>query len=131
MAPKLDKATPYEFISAWNALKKSETVQPYYDLLKQIKPSDIKNVISNKLDGAMLNNILRCVAEHYLPNGEGDVSYQLLKNLSTVPRFGTVCMFLSQKDKSEVLSVMNKLESLPSKTYTQGDISKLRKQYIG
>jgi hypothetical protein len=42
VAPKLDKATPYEFISAWNALKKSETVEPYYDLLKQIKPSDIK-----------------------------------------------------------------------------------------
>lgn len=41
-APKLEKATPYEFISAWNALKKSETVKPFYDLLKQIKPGDIK-----------------------------------------------------------------------------------------
>lgn len=41
-APKLDKATPYEFISAWNALKKSESVKPYYDLLKQVKPEDIK-----------------------------------------------------------------------------------------
>lgn len=41
-APKLDKATPYEFISAWNALKKSESVKPYYDLLKQVKPGDIK-----------------------------------------------------------------------------------------
>ena len=39
---KLTKATPYEFISAWNALKKAETVEPYYDLLKQIKPSEIK-----------------------------------------------------------------------------------------
>jgi len=41
-APKLDKATPYEFISAWNALKKADSVKPYYDLLKQVKPEDIK-----------------------------------------------------------------------------------------
>jgi hypothetical protein len=53
-APKLDKATPYEFISAWNALKKAENVKPYYDLLKQIKPSDIK---TGKCDLQYLSNL--------------------------------------------------------------------------
>ncbi|XP_053374130.1 sperm-associated antigen 1-like [Mercenaria mercenaria] len=128
-APKLDKATPYEFISAWNALKNSETVKLYYDLLKQIKPGDIKTVISNKLDGAMLNVITRCVSEHYLPNGEGETSYELLRNLSTVPRFKTVSMFMSQKEKTDVQTVMNKLESLPSKIYSPEDIKQLRKEY--
>ena len=41
--PKLEKATPYEFISAWNALKKSESLQPYYDLLRQIPAKDLSS----------------------------------------------------------------------------------------
>ncbi|XP_052797101.1 sperm-associated antigen 1-like [Mya arenaria] len=127
--PKLDKATPFEFISAWNALKKSETVEPYYDLLKQIKPSDIKTVISNKLDGSMLNIITRCVAEHYLPNGENNESYAILKNLSTVPRFGFITMFMSAKDKTDVESVMSQLTTKASKVYNSGDIQALRKSY--
>ncbi|WAQ94674.1 SPAG1-like protein [Mya arenaria] len=88
--PKLDKATPFEFISAWNALKKSETVEPYYDLLKQIKPSDIKTVISNKLDGSMLNIITRCVAEHYLPNDVESVMSQLTTKASKVYNSGDI-----------------------------------------
>lgn len=128
-APKLDKATPYEFISAWNALKKSETVKPYYELLKQIKPCDIKTVISNKIDGAMLSVITKCVAEHYLPNGEADTSYEILKNLSAVPRFSTVAMFMSAPEKAEVRSVFDRLESLPSTVYSAKDIQKLRKDY--
>ena len=39
--PKLEKATPYEFLSAWNALKQSTDVQPYADLLRQIRPADL------------------------------------------------------------------------------------------
>ena len=39
--PKLEKATPYEFLSAWNALKQSTDVQPYADLLRQIPPADL------------------------------------------------------------------------------------------
>ena len=41
--PKLEKATPYEFISAWNALKKSKSLQPYYDLLQQIPAKDLSS----------------------------------------------------------------------------------------
>ncbi|KAL4222400.1 Sperm associated antigen 1 [Mactra antiquata] len=127
--PKLDKATPYEFISAWNALKKSDTLLPYYNLLKQIKPSEIKTVISNKLDGDMLSVITRCVSEHYLQNGETDTGYEILKNLSTVPRFGTISMMMGRSDKKGVQSLLDKLESKPSQIYSADDIKKLRKEY--
>lgn len=39
--PKLEKVTPYEFISAWNSLKQSTDMQPYADLLRQIPPADL------------------------------------------------------------------------------------------
>ena len=45
--PKLEKATPYEFITSWNSLKKSASFQPYYDLLRQIPSKDLS---SGKLD---------------------------------------------------------------------------------
>lgn len=58
--PKLEKATPYEFISAWNALKKSVSLQPYYDLLQQIPSKDLpsgksRNVV---LCSFLLNSII-------------------------------------------------------------------------
>lgn len=39
--PKLEKATPYEFITAWNSLKQSTDLQPYADLLRQIPPKEL------------------------------------------------------------------------------------------
>ena len=39
--PKLDKASPYEFIQAWNSLKSASGVQAYTDLLQQIQPVDL------------------------------------------------------------------------------------------
>ena len=41
--PKLEKATPYEFITSWNSLKKSASFQPYYDLLRQIPAKDLSS----------------------------------------------------------------------------------------
>ena len=39
--PKLEKATPYEFLQAWNSLKNVMEIQPYVDLLQQIPPKDL------------------------------------------------------------------------------------------
>lgn len=127
--PKLEKATPYEFISAWNGLKKSKSRQPYYDLLRQIPASDLSSVISNKLDEPMLNVMVSCVAEYYLPKGEMDEAFQLLKNLSSVERFGTVSMFMSSEDQSKMKSVIDKLSSNNSSIYSVDDIQKLKKDY--
>ena len=41
--PKLEKATPYEFITSWNSLKKSASFQLYYDLLRQIPTKDLSS----------------------------------------------------------------------------------------
>ena len=50
--PKLEKATPYEFLQAWNSLKNVTEIQPYADLLKQIPPKDLP------LGKVLLKNLL-------------------------------------------------------------------------
>ena len=40
-APHIDKATPYEFLKAWNSLKTVRNTKPYADLLAQVPPEDL------------------------------------------------------------------------------------------
>ena len=39
--PKLAKATPYEFMQAWNSLRTVKDLKPYAGLLEQIQPEDL------------------------------------------------------------------------------------------
>lgn len=128
-APKLDKATPYEFIQAWNSLKKVQDLQPYADLLKQITPADLPKVISNKLDGPMLTTIVQCLDSKFTETGELDTAFRILTNLSKVDRFQTISMFMSAKEKSVVERVLTRLQSQKSPTYDQSDLNKLKKCY--
>ena len=126
--PKLEKATPYEFLSAWNALKQSTDVQPYADLLRQIPPADLPKVISNKLDGGMLSKITKCVAEKYTSPDDLTTGYQILSNVSKVPRFETIAMFMSKPEKKGIETVLNKVESLGG-VASKEEINQLRKKY--
>ncbi|CAC5381567.1 SPAG1 [Mytilus coruscus] len=109
--PKLEKATPYEFITTWNSLKQSTDLQPYADLLRQIPPKDLPKVISNKLDGGMLSKIAKCVAEKFTGEDDLSTSYQILMNVSKVPRFDTIAMFMSKEEKKDIETVLKKVES--------------------
>eukprot|EP00106_Octopus_bimaculoides_P007571 XP_014775013.1 PREDICTED: sperm-associated antigen 1-like [Octopus bimaculoides] len=106
-APHIDKATPYEFLKAWNSLKTLNNTKPYADLLAQVSPKDLPMVISNKLDASMLNLIIQCVSEHYTDKDSAEVGLEYLINLTKVARFQTIAMFLSSKEKSDLLSLIN------------------------
>ncbi|XP_067649303.1 sperm-associated antigen 1-like isoform X2 [Haliotis asinina] len=126
--PKLEKATPYEFLQAWNSLKTASTVEPFVELLQQIEPKDLKRLISNKLDGQMLHKIIGCVK---LMVGKGDVErgYSILKHLCTVDRFSTVQMFMSADEKKDIGHVCDVISRHRSPAYSEQDLSKLRKDY--
>lgn len=128
-APRLEKATPYEFIQAWNSLKNVSELQPYADLLKQIPPKDLPQVISNKLDGGMLNQITKCVAEKFIKQGDLDLSYSILSHLTKVPRFSTISMFLTSAEKKDIQSVFSHLQQSASSQYSSEDLSRLKKDY--
>lgn len=125
--PKLEKATPYEFITAWNSLKQSTDLQPYADLLRQIPPKELPKVISNKLDGGMLSKIAKCVAEKFTGEDDLSTSYQILMNVSKVPRFDTIAMFMSKEEKKDIETVLKKVESAGDMARKE-DISQLRKK---
>ncbi|OWF49446.1 sperm-associated antigen 1-like [Mizuhopecten yessoensis] len=127
--PKLDKATPYEFIQAWNSLKKVDDLQPYADLLKQISPAEIPKVISNKLDGPMLTTIVQCLESKFTESGELETAYSILTNLSKVQRFKTISMFMSKPEKSGVQNILTRLQNQKSEVYDQSDLNKLKKCY--
>ncbi|XP_029641832.1 sperm-associated antigen 1 isoform X1 [Octopus sinensis] len=127
-APHIDKATPYEFLKAWNSLKTLNNTKPYADLLAQITPKDLPMVISNKLDASMLNLIIQCVSEHYADKDSAEVGLEYLINLTKVARFQTIAMFLSSKEKSDLLSLINTLAENQS-TYNETEILALRQDY--
>jgi len=129
IAPRLIKSTPYEFCQAWNSLKPCQGVQPYAEILRQVAPSDLPTVISNKLDGEMLHMIVRCVSEEMVLKGEVDRGYQILDNLCKVPRFSTVSLFMSTKENKEFSEVLDILSKTSSSTYTAEDLLRLKKEY--
>ncbi|CAG5119653.1 unnamed protein product, partial [Candidula unifasciata] len=128
-APRLMKTTPYEFCQAWNSLKSCQGVQPYADILRQIPPADLPSVISNKLDGQMLQIIVRCVYEEMVLKGDVELGYQILDRLCLVPRFSTVSMFMTSKEKKEVSAVLDILSRTASSAWTSADIVRLKKEY--
>ncbi|CAL1537604.1 unnamed protein product [Lymnaea stagnalis] len=129
IAPRLMKTTPYEFCQAWNSLKSCQGSQPYAEILRQVSPIDLPKVISNKLDGQMLQIIVRCVYEEMVLKGENDLGYQILDNLCKVPRFSTVSMFMTSKEKKEVSAVLDILSKTTSSAYTSSNIVRLKKEY--
>ncbi|BFZ01434.1 hypothetical protein BsWGS_04473 [Bradybaena similaris] len=128
-APRLMKTTPYEFCQAWNSLKSCPGIQPYADILRQIPPADLPSVISNKLDGQMLQIIVRCVYEEMVLKGDVELGYQILDRLCLVPRFPTVSMFMTSKEKKEVAAVLDILSTTTPSAWTSADIVRLKKEY--
>ncbi|KAK7476480.1 hypothetical protein BaRGS_00032315 [Batillaria attramentaria] len=120
------KITPYEFIQHWNALKQAKDIQPYVHLLEQVSPDDLPSVISNKLDGHMLQIITRCAA-HDAQTGEVERAYNILCKLRQVPRFTTVVMFLSSKEKQDIRKVLESVASLGA--HSAEDVAAVRKDY--
>ncbi|XP_013074020.2 sperm-associated antigen 1-like isoform X2 [Biomphalaria glabrata] len=129
IASRLMKTTPYEFFQAWNSLKPSQGIQPYTEILRQVLPENLPSVISNKLDGQMLQIIVRCVNEEMVAKGEVDLGFEILDNLRKVPRFSTVALFMSSKEKKEVSTVLDVLSRSVSSLYTPADIVRLKKEY--
>ena len=87
-------------------------------------------VITNKLDGIMLTNIIRAIDKQFIPRGKFTVlpdgtmlsllllllytglyelSVNILQNLAKVPRFGMITMFLNPFEKQGKQPVLNSL----------------------
>ena len=61
----ISSPTAYEFTSAWTSLKQTKDLSVYAQLLRQVPPSRIATVLSNKLEADMLETIILCLNEHF------------------------------------------------------------------
>ena len=84
--------TSYEFVQRWNSIPRSARSEDYAELLKLIPLQQLPEservyvhvyvcftclllcicmfaVITNKLDGTMLTNVLKAIDEHFIPEG--------------------------------------------------------------
>jgi hypothetical protein len=67
------QASPYEFVQRWNAIPRTAQSIEYARLLEQITPETLPEVITNKLDGMMLTNIIRAVDKQFVPKSESEL----------------------------------------------------------
>ncbi|XP_064652393.1 sperm-associated antigen 1-like isoform X2 [Lineus longissimus] len=127
-APTLSKKTPYEFMHAWNSLKKSHDIEQYAKLIEQIRPQELPKLISNKLESNMLTVLIKCVQQHFLEK-DASVSYNLLFHLQKVDRFKLVTMFVPEADKTMLNAIFDSLTSASGVTYSQKDVETLKGSY--
>ena len=64
------QASPYEFVQRWNAIPRTAQSIEYARLLEQITPETLPEVITNKLDGMMLTNIIRAIDKQFVPKSK-------------------------------------------------------------
>ena len=69
------QASPYEFVQRWNAIPRTAQSIDYARLLEQIDPEKLPEVITNKLDGMMLTNIIRAIDKQFIPKSKSTGSH--------------------------------------------------------
>lgn len=55
-------------------------------------------MIGYKLDDTMISNIINCLYRHFMVPGELDNLQSILINITRIPRFKTMSMFLEEAD---------------------------------
>ncbi len=65
--------TPYEFIQCWNGIARGASPTgasgEYGVLLEGIPPDQLPNLITNKLEGPMLTDIISAITTYFIPQG--------------------------------------------------------------
>ncbi|XWS58095.1 hypothetical protein CRYUN_Cryun08bG0005400 [Craigia yunnanensis] len=97
--------TAYQFEVSWRALSGDCALQAH--LLKVMSPSSLPQIFKNALSASMLVDIVKCVATFF--REEVDLAIKYLENLTKVPRFDMLIMFLSPADKADLLKVWDEV----------------------
>lgn len=122
--------TAFEFMAAWNRLKGTRDIDPFVDLLDSIEPTELPKVISNKLDSDFLMLIVRCIRT-LVSRGVVLKGFELLRATSTVARFDTITMFLSDTEKSEVRGVFEEIAAVTKSPVDSQLLANIRRKFTG
>ncbi|KAE8675447.1 Tetratricopeptide repeat (TPR)-like superfamily protein, putative isoform 2 [Hibiscus syriacus] len=97
--------TAYQFEVSWKALSGDSSLQAH--LLKVTSPTALPHIFKNAMSASMLVDIVKCVATFF--REEIDLAIKYLENLTKVPRFDMLVLFLSPTDKADLLKVWDEV----------------------
>ncbi|KAL6132778.1 hypothetical protein ACLB2K_065017 [Fragaria x ananassa] len=98
-------SSAYQFEASWRGLSGDRALQA--KLLKAISPSALPQIFKNALIVHILVDILKCVTTFFID--EMDLAVSILENLTKVPRFDTLILFLSSNDKADLAKIWNEV----------------------
>ncbi|XP_004302236.1 PREDICTED: RNA polymerase II-associated protein 3 isoform X1 [Fragaria vesca subsp. vesca] len=98
-------SSAYQFEASWRGLSGDRALQA--KLLKAISPSALPQIFKNALTVHILVDILKCVTTFFID--EMDLAVSVLENLTKVPRFDTLIMFLSSNDKADLAKIWDEV----------------------
>ncbi|KAK8589185.1 hypothetical protein V6N13_088051 [Hibiscus sabdariffa] len=97
--------TAYQFEVSWKALSGDRSLQTH--LLKVTSPTALPRIFKDAMSASMLVDIVKCVATFF--REEMDLAIKYLENLTKVPRFDMLILFLSPTDKADLLKVWDEV----------------------
>ncbi|KAL4354172.1 hypothetical protein GQ457_06G021710 [Hibiscus cannabinus] len=101
--------TAYRFEVFWKALSGDRSLQTH--LLKVCvsvaPPTALPRIFKDAMSVSMLVDIVKCVATFF--REEMDLAIKYLENLTKVPRFDMLTLFLSPTDKADLLKVWDEV----------------------
>ncbi|XP_007205290.1 RNA polymerase II-associated protein 3 isoform X3 [Prunus persica] len=95
----------YQFEVSWRGFSGDNARQT--SLLKAISPSALPQIFKNALTVPILLDIIKCVATFFVE--EMDLAVNYLENLTRVPRFDTLIMFLSSSDNADLVKIWDEV----------------------
>ncbi|XP_062002870.1 uncharacterized protein LOC133720536 isoform X1 [Rosa rugosa] len=95
----------YQFEASWRGLSGDRALQAKF--LKAISPSALPQIFKNALTLHILVDIIKCVTTFFMD--EMDLAVNILENLTKVPRFDTLVMFLSSNDKADLAKIWDEV----------------------
>ncbi|XP_019751906.1 RNA polymerase II-associated protein 3 isoform X1 [Hippocampus comes] len=78
-----------------------------YRYLKQIKPEAYARIFQSSLEPHILTQIVQTLRDFFIQNESADVTWEILKSLSSVRRFDTAVMFMSSSEKKVLKEVFD------------------------
>lgn len=127
------KISGVEFMQMWNGIKSGKSAD-YAEILRVIDPSKLQELMSNKIDGKILENFIRAVHDHFTSKEHFKYGMLLMKHMYRVQRFSTNLMFLGTAEKTLLKTTIDILDNRVKQECSvdrslQNEISQLRLQY--
>ncbi|XP_063690979.1 sperm-associated antigen 1-like [Bolinopsis microptera] len=102
--------TAFSFLQHWSAYKKKKDIEQFGKVLESCDPQSFPKIFSSSIDADMVIAIVDAVDKYFIPSQQHQKALEILQAVTKVQRFDVMTMLMSQKDKSTISDVINRLE---------------------